>query len=201
MVTRAAPPVLQATLARRAASVGRSATGTSSSSGADSSTGNTSSTGSGRPAPPARQHGTEHKPLAAGCSRLFGMAETHGEKPLRFRWNNPTRSGRAGNSRLNPPRLRNAAAGVTGVNDIVLDRPGAASPPPEEPVAAVDPSRAHLAPSWAAIGIFLLLLLAALTYAREFLMPVALGFLSRSCSARCGGFLTVIACRPGYRPR
>ena len=37
--------------------------------------------------------------------------------------------------------------------------------------------RARQAPSWAAVGIFLLLLLAGLTYAREFLMPVVLAFL------------------------
>ncbi len=63
------------------------------------------------------------------------------------------------------------------MNDIVLERPGAAPSPPEEPVAAVETTRAHPAPSWAAIGIFLLLLLAGLAYAREFLMPVVLAFL------------------------
>jgi predicted PurR-regulated permease PerM len=65
------------------------------------------------------------------------------------------------------------------VNDIVFETPGAAPPQPEQmaAVTADEPTRAHPTPSWAAIGIFLLLLLAGLTYAREFLMPVALAFL------------------------
>ncbi|HEX2152190.1 MAG TPA: AI-2E family transporter [Stellaceae bacterium] len=68
------------------------------------------------------------------------------------------------------------------MNDIVFQRPAAApspgeTPPPEQALAAAEPTRAHPPPSWAAIGIFLLLLLAGMAYAREFLMPVALAFL------------------------
>ena len=51
---------------------------------------------------------------------------------------------------------------------------------PAEPVVAVasaEPLRIYPAPSWAGMGIFLLLLLAGIAYAREFLMPVALAFL------------------------
>jgi predicted PurR-regulated permease PerM len=44
-------------------------------------------------------------------------------------------------------------------------------------VAAAEPIPTYAAPSWAAVGIFLLLLLAGLTYSREFLMPVVLAFL------------------------
>jgi predicted PurR-regulated permease PerM len=50
-------------------------------------------------------------------------------------------------------------------------------PEPAVAVAAEEPIRTQAAPSWAAIGIFLLLLLAGLAYAREFLMPVVLAFL------------------------
>src|SRR4051794_26818482 len=48
-----------------------------------------------------------------------------------------------------------------------------------EPVAAIaaEPLRTYPGPSWAGIGIFILLLLAGMAYAREFLMPVALAFL------------------------
>ncbi len=53
------------------------------------------------------------------------------------------------------------------MNDIVFQRPSAA--PPSGPL--------HLTPSWAAIGIFFLLLFAGLAHAREFLMPVVLAFL------------------------
>ncbi len=53
------------------------------------------------------------------------------------------------------------------MNDILFERPGAA--PPSRPP--------HLAPSWAAVGIFFLLLFAGLAHAREFLMPVVLAFL------------------------
>ncbi|MGD9616670.1 MAG: AI-2E family transporter [Alphaproteobacteria bacterium] len=64
------------------------------------------------------------------------------------------------------------------MNDIAFEKPGAApQPEPIDAVAAADPTRAHPAPSWAAIGIFVLLLLAGLAYAREFLMPVVLAFL------------------------
>jgi predicted PurR-regulated permease PerM len=51
---------------------------------------------------------------------------------------------------------------------------------PSEPVAeaaAAEPLRTYPAPTWAGVGIFLLLLLAGMAYAREFLMPVALAFL------------------------
>jgi predicted PurR-regulated permease PerM len=70
-----------------------------------------------------------------------------------------------------------------GVNDIVLERSGVGPPPgaPPQPevitVAAAEPIPTDSAPHWAAIGIFLLLLLAGLAYAREFLMPVVLAFL------------------------
>ena len=63
------------------------------------------------------------------------------------------------------------------MNEIVLEAPGAAAAPAEEPVPAAEPSRAHPAPSWTGIGVFILLLLAGLAYAREFLMPVVLAFL------------------------
>src|SRR4051794_5177271 len=45
------------------------------------------------------------------------------------------------------------------------------------PIPAAEPIRTHPTASWAGIGIFLLLLLAGMAYAREFLMPVALAFL------------------------
>src|SRR4051794_9899862 len=45
------------------------------------------------------------------------------------------------------------------------------------PIPAAEPIRTYPAASWAGIGIFLLLLLASMAYAREFLMPVALAFL------------------------
>ena len=44
-------------------------------------------------------------------------------------------------------------------------------------IPAAEPIRTYPAASWAGIGIFLLLLLAGMAYAREFLMPVALAFL------------------------
>jgi predicted PurR-regulated permease PerM len=70
------------------------------------------------------------------------------------------------------------------VNDLVINRPGVAPPPgaslpSEPPIAAAsdEAARARLAPSWAAIGIFLLLMVAGLAHARDFLMPVVLAFL------------------------
>jgi predicted PurR-regulated permease PerM len=74
------------------------------------------------------------------------------------------------------------------VNDIVFEQPGVGQSPtatprpgpetkPGAPGEADEPTRVRAPPSWAAIGIFLLLLLAGLAYAREFLMPVALAFL------------------------
>jgi predicted PurR-regulated permease PerM len=74
------------------------------------------------------------------------------------------------------------------VNDFAFERPDDASRQDERPetpqpvvaVAASEPIRtysAYTAPSWAAVGIFVLLLLAGLAYAREFLMPVVLAFL------------------------
>ena len=69
------------------------------------------------------------------------------------------------------------------MNDIVLEKPGVAPPSatsqPEQmmTIPAAEPIRTHPAASWAGIGIFLLLLLAGMAYAREFLMPVALAFL------------------------
>jgi len=72
------------------------------------------------------------------------------------------------------------------VNDIVFDRPGVGAPPSAQPepepepvvtVTAAEPIPIYSTPNWAAIGIFLLLLLAGMAYAREFLMPVALAFL------------------------
>ena len=81
-------------------------------------------------------------------------------------------------------RVGGIAAGVMGVNDIVFERPDVGPPsatpqpqPEQAAVVAAEPIRTHPAASWAAVGIFLLLLLAGLAYAREFLMPVALGFL------------------------
>ncbi|MGE0260843.1 MAG: AI-2E family transporter [Alphaproteobacteria bacterium] len=74
------------------------------------------------------------------------------------------------------------------MSDTTLDRPDAMlspgaeaelEPDPQEVVAVTtaEPIHTYAAPSWAAIGIFLLLLLAGLAYAREFLMPVVLAFL------------------------
>src|SRR4051794_35212429 len=45
------------------------------------------------------------------------------------------------------------------------------------PIPAAEPIRTYPAASWAGVGIFILLLLAGMAYAREFLMPVALAFL------------------------
>src|SRR4051812_1688695 len=50
-------------------------------------------------------------------------------------------------------------------------------PKPVVEAAAAEPLRTYPAPSWAGTGVFLLLLLAGMAYAREFLMPVALAFL------------------------
>jgi predicted PurR-regulated permease PerM len=70
------------------------------------------------------------------------------------------------------------------VNDLVITGPGAVPPPaaslpPEPPAAALsgEAVRPRPAPSWAVIGIFLLLLIAGLAHARDFLMPVVLAFL------------------------
>jgi predicted PurR-regulated permease PerM len=78
------------------------------------------------------------------------------------------------------------------VNDIVFDRASTAPLPNEAPVPSGPPEPTEAlpgaepdggielpprAPSWAAVGIFILLLLAGLAYAREFLMPVVLAFL------------------------
>ncbi|WP_210115064.1 AI-2E family transporter [Roseovarius aestuariivivens] len=46
-----------------------------------------------------------------------------------------------------------------------------------EPPISPEPSQPVLAPRWAVIGIFLMLLVAGLAYARAFLMPVVLGLL------------------------
>lgn len=70
------------------------------------------------------------------------------------------------------------------MNDIAVERletsprsQEAAPPEPVVAVAAAEPLRTCPAPSWAGVGIFILLLLAGMAYAREFLMPVALAFL------------------------
>lgn len=70
------------------------------------------------------------------------------------------------------------------MNDIALERLGtlprsqqAEAPESVAAVASAEPLRTYPAPSWAGAGIFLLLLLAGVAYAREFLMPVALAFL------------------------
>src|SRR4051794_11577598 len=77
-----------------------------------------------------------------------------------------------------------AAGGVLYMDHIAIERQEASPEPPEaeasEPVvtgAPAEPLRTDPTPSWAGIGIFLLLLLAGMAYAREFLMPVALAFL------------------------
>jgi predicted PurR-regulated permease PerM len=56
-------------------------------------------------------------------------------------------------------------------------QPEAEVPEPVVAVAAAEPLRTYPAASWAGVGIFILLLLASMAYAREFLMPVALAFL------------------------
>jgi predicted PurR-regulated permease PerM len=69
------------------------------------------------------------------------------------------------------------------VNDIAIERletssrSQEAAPEPGVAVAAAEPLRTYPAASWAGMGIFILLLLAGMAYAREFLMPVALAFL------------------------
>lgn len=72
------------------------------------------------------------------------------------------------------------------MNDIVLETPcvgppsSATSQPESEQVVAVaaaEPIHPYRAANWAGIGLFLLVLLAGVAYAREFLMPVALAFL------------------------
>ncbi len=62
------------------------------------------------------------------------------------------------------------------MNDSVPEMPGTPAQP-ADPVAAFATTSAHPPPNWAAIGIFILLLLAGLAYAREFLMPVVLAVL------------------------
>jgi len=85
---------------------------------------------------------------------------------------------------LIPPCSGIAAAGVLCMDHIVLERPETSpqSPEPEASaslvaVAAGEPLSTYPAASWAGIGIFILLLLAGIAYAREFLMPVVLAFL------------------------
>src|SRR4051812_28214245 len=56
-------------------------------------------------------------------------------------------------------------------------RPQEAETPDPVAGAAAEPLRTNPAPSWAGVGIFILLLLAGIAYAREFLMPVVLAFL------------------------
>jgi len=69
------------------------------------------------------------------------------------------------------------------VNDIAIERlepslrSEAAASETVVPIVAAEPLRTHPARSWASVGIFFLLLLAGMAYAREFLMPVALAFL------------------------
>lgn len=50
-------------------------------------------------------------------------------------------------------------------------------------------------PRWAVIGIFLLLLIAAIGYARVFLMPVVLAFLLALVFSPVRRFMTAAACR------
>src|SRR6185295_3140355 len=58
---------------------------------------------------------------------------------------------------------------LTPLNDIALQRPVTASeqsaePEPAVAIVAAEPIRTYAAPSWAGIGIFILLLLAGLAY-------------------------------------
>lgn len=51
------------------------------------------------------------------------------------------------------------------------------APEPDEPPVAAEARPAALGPRWAVVGIFLMLAVAGGAYARDFLMPVVLGFL------------------------